>query len=87
MDAHPSVYKYVHALHHRSLDVNPFTSNSFHVLEAVGLTLFILPVMLLMPVSVFTLGIIQATGTFNNVKSHLGYELYPKFSKFHRSIC
>lgn len=78
---HPSVYKYVHALHHRSLDVNPYTSNSFHALEAVGLTLFILPIIMLMPVSAFALGITQALGTFNNIKSHLGYELYPKFFK------
>ena len=76
---HPSVYKYVHALHHRSLDVNPYTSNSFHVLEAVGLTFFVLPVIMLMPVSAFALGVTQAFGTFNNIKSHLGYELYPKF--------
>jgi ferredoxin-NADP reductase len=34
-----------------------------------------------MPVSVFALGITQAVGTFNNIKSHLGYELYPKFFK------
>jgi ferredoxin-NADP reductase/sterol desaturase/sphingolipid hydroxylase (fatty acid hydroxylase superfamily) len=78
---HPKIYKYIHAVHHKSLDVNPFTSNSFHVLEAVGLTLFILPIILLMPVSAFALGIVQATGIFNNIKSHLGYELYPAFFK------
>jgi ring-1,2-phenylacetyl-CoA epoxidase subunit PaaE len=76
---HPKVYKYVHALHHRSLDVNPFTSNAFHVIEAVWLTVWILPVFLLMPVSLFALGIMQALGLFNNLKSHLGYELYPQF--------
>ncbi|MEM7730120.1 MAG: sterol desaturase family protein [Pseudomonadota bacterium] len=76
---HPRVYRYVHALHHKSLDVNPFTSNSFHVIEAVGLTLFIVPVLMLMPVSAFALGVVQAMGLFNNVKSHLGYEFYPRF--------
>jgi ring-1,2-phenylacetyl-CoA epoxidase subunit PaaE len=78
----PSVYKYVHALHHKSLDVNPFTSNAFHVLEAVFLTLWILPLLLLMPVSATALGVVQALGMINNLKSHLGYELFPNlFSK------
>jgi ring-1,2-phenylacetyl-CoA epoxidase subunit PaaE len=75
----PKVYKYVHALHHRSLDVNPFTSTSFHVVESVLLTFWILPMVMIMPVSATALGIVQASGMFNNIKSHLGFELYPKF--------
>lgn len=76
---HPRLYKYVHALHHKSLDVNPFTSNSFHVAEAVWLTVWVVPFVMFVPVSAAALGVVQALGTFNNVKSHLGYELYPKF--------
>jgi ring-1,2-phenylacetyl-CoA epoxidase subunit PaaE len=75
----PSVYKYVHALHHKSLDVNPFTSNSFHLIEALALTLWILPFLYFIPVSPVALGIVQALGTFNNLKSHLGYEFFPNF--------
>jgi ring-1,2-phenylacetyl-CoA epoxidase subunit PaaE len=78
---HPRIYKYVHALHHKSLDVNPFTSNAFHVVEAVGLTLWVLPLLLLMPISAAALGIVQALGMINNLKSHLGYELFPAFFK------
>ncbi len=76
----PSIYKYVHALHHRSLDVNPFTSTSFHVIEAIWLTVWILPLVIFMPVSMTALGIVQVLGTLNNLKSHLGYELFPNFS-------
>ncbi|MFN8355275.1 MAG: sterol desaturase family protein [Spirosomataceae bacterium] len=76
---HPKVYKYVHALHHKSLDVNPFTSTSFHVIEAILLTLWILPLVLIMPISASALGVVQALGSFNNIKSHLGYELFPQF--------
>jgi ring-1,2-phenylacetyl-CoA epoxidase subunit PaaE len=75
----PSVYKYIHALHHKSLDVNPFTSNSFHVIEALALTLWVLPFLYFVPVSPVALGVVQALGTFNNLKSHLGYEFFPKF--------
>jgi ring-1,2-phenylacetyl-CoA epoxidase subunit PaaE len=77
----PSVYKYVHALHHKSLDVNPFTSNSFHMIEAIALTVWILPFLYFVPVSPVALGVVQALGTFNNLKSHLGYEFFPKFFK------
>jgi ring-1,2-phenylacetyl-CoA epoxidase subunit PaaE len=78
---HPSIYKYVHALHHRSLDVNPYTSLSFHVIEAVWLTLWMLPLALFMPISMKALGVMQVIGLFNNVKSHLGYEFFPGFFK------
>jgi ring-1,2-phenylacetyl-CoA epoxidase subunit PaaE len=74
-----SVYKYVHALHHKSLDVNPFTSNSFHMIESIMLTVWILPLVIFLPISPFSLGIVQALGMFNNLKSHLGYELFPGF--------
>ena len=76
---HPSIYKYVHALHHKSLDVNPYTSSSFHIIESLWLTLWLLPLALVMPISMTVLGIMQVIGTFNNLKSHLGYELFPKF--------
>jgi ring-1,2-phenylacetyl-CoA epoxidase subunit PaaE len=76
---HPSIYKYVHALHHKSLDVNPYTSTSFHTIEALWLTVWILPLVLVMPISMTALGVMQVLGTFNNLKSHLGYELFPKF--------
>ncbi len=76
---HQSIYKYVHALHHKSLDVNPYTSTSFHVIEALWLTVWILPLTMFMPVSMVALGVMQVLGTFNNLKSHLGYELFPNF--------
>ena len=76
---HPSIYKYVHALHHKSLDVNPYTSSSFHVIESLWLTFWLLPLAILMPISMTVLGIMQVIGTLNNLKSHLGYELFPKF--------
>jgi ring-1,2-phenylacetyl-CoA epoxidase subunit PaaE len=76
---HPKIYKYVHALHHRSLDVNPFTSTSFHVIESLWLTVWMLPLAYFMPISMTALGIMQVLGTLNNLKSHLGYELFPGF--------
>ena len=76
---HPSIYKYVHALHHKSLDVNPYTSSSFHIIESLWLTVWVLFLAMVMPISMTVLGIMQVIGTLNNLKSHLGYELFPKY--------
>jgi ring-1,2-phenylacetyl-CoA epoxidase subunit PaaE len=76
---HPKIYKYIHAVHHKSLDTTPFTTFSFHPIEGVLNTVWVLPLVIVMPVSLFALGIVQVFGMFNNIKSHLGYELYPKF--------
>jgi ring-1,2-phenylacetyl-CoA epoxidase subunit PaaE len=76
---HPRIYKYVHALHHKSLDVNPFTAQSFHVIEAMWLTGWLIPLAMMMPISMSALGVMQVLGMLNNLKSHLGYELFPGF--------
>jgi Delta7-sterol 5-desaturase len=80
---HPRVYKYVHAEHHRSIDVNPLTSLSFHWLEPLLLTLWIVPVALFVPIWAPVLGLMQVYGIYDNIKSHLGYELFPSW--FNRS--
>jgi ring-1,2-phenylacetyl-CoA epoxidase subunit PaaE len=76
---HPKIYKYIHAVHHKSLDTTPYTTFSFHPIEGLLNTVWVLPLAMVMPVSLFALGIVQVFGMFNNIKSHFGYELYPKF--------
>jgi Delta7-sterol 5-desaturase len=80
---HPRVYRFVHVEHHRSIIVNPFTSYSFHALEPVLLTLWLVPVALTVPIYAPILGLVQVYGLYENIKSHLGYELFSK--NFHRS--
>jgi Delta7-sterol 5-desaturase len=80
---HPRLYKHVHAEHHRSIDVNPLTSLSFHWLEPLLLTLWIVPAALLIPIWAPVLGVLQVYGLYDNIKSHLGYELFPAW--FNRS--
>jgi ring-1,2-phenylacetyl-CoA epoxidase subunit PaaE len=75
----PSLYKYIHAEHHKSLDTTPFTTYSFHVIEGVLNTLIIFVVLTVMPVSLGVLAVVQLFGLFNNIKSHSGYEFYPRF--------
>jgi Delta7-sterol 5-desaturase len=76
---HPKIYRHIHLEHHKSIDVDPFTSASFHGAEALLLTLWILPVALWMPIYAPVLGLIQIWGLLDNLKSHLGYEFYPKW--------
>ncbi len=75
----PKIYKHIHKEHHKSIDVNPFTSMSFHVIEAIILTFWILPVSFIFPIYVPTLILLQLWGLFDNVKAHLGYEFYPSW--------
>jgi sterol desaturase/sphingolipid hydroxylase (fatty acid hydroxylase superfamily) len=74
---HPALFRHVHVVHHRSVDVNPFTSYSFHVVEAVLLGLWIVPAAMLLPIPMSALAALQGIGLANNVMSHLGYEFLP----------
>jgi Delta7-sterol 5-desaturase len=74
---HPKIFKYIHLEHHKSVDVNPFTSMSFHFMEPFLLTLWIFPVAFFLPTYAPVLGLVQLWGLLENIKSHLGYEIYP----------
>lgn len=73
----PKIFRYVHAVHHKSVDVNPFSSYSFHALEGLILGGWVIPVVMLVPMYLPMFGVIQAVGLANNMMSHLGYEFLP----------
>jgi sterol desaturase/sphingolipid hydroxylase (fatty acid hydroxylase superfamily) len=75
---HPKLFRYVHAVHHKSVDVNPFSSYSFHWFEGIILGAWALPAVLIFPIFIPMLGALHAIGLVNNVMSHLGYEFLPK---------
>ena len=76
---HPKIFRFVHKVHHNSVDVNPFTSLSFHWIEALALTFWIIPASLVIPMYAPALGILQIWGFLDNVKSHVGYEFFPNW--------
>jgi sterol desaturase/sphingolipid hydroxylase (fatty acid hydroxylase superfamily) len=76
---HPKLFRYVHAVHHKSIDVNPFSSYSFHWFEGLILGAWALPVVLIFPIYLPMLGALHAVGLANNVMSHLGYEFFPRW--------
>ncbi len=75
---HPKLFRYVHAVHHKSVDVNPFSSYSFHWFEGFILGAWALPIAMFVPIYIPMLGALHAVGLANNVMSHLGYEFLPK---------
>jgi sterol desaturase/sphingolipid hydroxylase (fatty acid hydroxylase superfamily) len=76
---HPRLFRHVHAVHHKSVDVNPFTSYSFHAFEGFILGLWIVPASVLLPLPMAALAILQVVGLGNNVMAHLGYEFLPRW--------
>ena len=74
---HPKIFRYVHLEHHKSVDVNPFTSMSFHFIEPLLLSLWIIPVAYVFPIYAPVLMLVQVWGLLDNIKAHLGFELYP----------
>jgi len=73
------LYRHVHVVHHKSVAVNPFTSYSFHAFEAFVLGAWIVPVAAYLPLPVAALAAVQVIGLANNVMSHLGVELLPRW--------
>lgn len=76
---HPALFRHVHAVHHQSVDTNPFSSYSFHVVEALLISGWVLPVALFVPLPLAAFGAAQVIGTANNLMSHLGYEFLPRW--------
>jgi sterol desaturase/sphingolipid hydroxylase (fatty acid hydroxylase superfamily) len=76
---HPKLFRYVHAVHHKSVDVNPFSSYSFHWFEGMILGAWVLPVVIFVPIYLPMIGLLHGIGLANNVMSHLGYELFPRW--------
>ncbi len=76
---HRKLFRYVHAVHHRSVDTNPFTSYSFHAIEGFLLGAWTIPFLMLVPTPLPALGVTLIVGTANNFMSHLGYEFLPKW--------
>jgi Delta7-sterol 5-desaturase len=75
----PLLFRWVHAVHHKSVDVNPFSSYSFHAFEGFILGAWIIPFFVLVPFYLPALGVLQGVGLANNVMAHLGYELLPRW--------
>lgn len=79
---HPSVFKFVHLIHHKSTNPSPFAAYAFHPLEAIVEAGIFIVFVFTIPVHLFHLLFFFLFMIVYNVYGHLGWELYPKgFSK------
>jgi lathosterol oxidase len=75
---HPSLFKIVHLVHHKSTNPSPFAAYAFHPLEAIVEAGIFLVFVFTMPVHLFHLLFFFLFMIVYNVYGHLGWELYPK---------
>ena len=80
---HPTLFKYVHLVHHKSTNPSPWTAYAFHPLEAV-LEAMIIPILAFsIPIHAHAISWFFLFQIIYNVYGHLGFELYPK--GFHKT--
>lgn len=76
---HPKLFHRVHKIHHYSVDPNPFTTYSFHPLEAAILFLGQMITLSIIPVHDLAVSIWALLTLLNGIVIHLGYEIYPQW--------
>ncbi len=76
---HPKIFKHAHLLHHRSTNPSPWTSYSFHFIEAWAEGLVLLVITVIIPMNILSITLFVLLGFIINVYGHLGYEIAPKW--------
>ncbi|MDO3640470.1 sterol desaturase family protein [Mucilaginibacter sp. L3T2-6] len=78
------LFKWVHRVHHLSVNPTPFAAYAFHPVEAV-IEVGIIPLIaFIIPHHATTIVIFGLYSLLMNVMGHLGYELFPKGFASHR---
>ena len=75
---HKSLFKYIHKVHHESVNPSPWAAYAFHPWEAV-IQAMVLPILIfILPLHELTLFVFLAYMIVRNVIGHLGFEILPK---------
>ncbi len=74
----PSIFKYVHKIHHLSTNPSPWAAYAFHPIEAVFEASVIYLIVFIIPFHTSALFAFLVFMIIYNVYGHLGFELYPK---------
>jgi len=79
---HPKLFRFVHLIHHKSVNPSPWAAYAFHPIEAVLEAGIVVVFLFSIPIHKLHLGLFFLFMIIYNIYGHLGYELYPKgFSK------
>lgn len=76
---HKRLFKVTHLVHHQSTNPSPWTSYSFHFLEAWTEGAVLLVIVLIMPVHQLVVVWFTIVGFVINVYGHLGFEIAPNW--------
>lgn len=79
---HKKLFRLTHLVHHQSTNPSPWTSYSFHLLEAIAEGLVLIPIVFVLPVHPLTILLFTVAGFIINVYGHLGYEIAPKWFRY-----
>lgn len=80
---HPTLFKHIHLVHHKSHNPTPWTAYAFHPAEGL-LEAMIIPILAFsLPLHSSAMGSFFLFQIAYNVYGHLGFELYPR--NFHKS--
>jgi lathosterol oxidase len=88
---HSDYFYWIHKHHHRSITPNPLTAFSFHPLEALMTGGFVVIMVVLFDLHLYSIIAVNAYGVINSVIVHCGHEVYPswwyknKYSKYYIS--
>lgn len=75
---HKKIFRFTHKVHHQSTNPSPWTSYSFHILEAVAEGGILLVLAFTLPMHPDVLILFTVVSLIINVYGHLGYEIMPK---------
>lgn len=75
---HKKIFDWTHLVHHRSVNPSPWTSYSFHFLEAWTEGGVLVAIVLVLPVHPLTILLFTVTSFIINVYGHLGFEIVPR---------
>ncbi len=75
---HPKIFKWVHLIHHKSVNPSPWAAYAFHPFEALIEGSIILIVVFTIPIHVYAVGLFMFFMLTFNIYGHLGYEIFSK---------
>lgn len=70
----PGWYQKIHFVHHQSVNPSPFTSLSFHPVEAIIQAAILPLIVIIIPAHPFSIFIFLIFMVYKNVRGHAGYE-------------
>ncbi|WP_109698991.1 sterol desaturase family protein [Chitinophaga deserti] len=75
---HKKLFRFTHKVHHQSVNPSPWTSYSFHILEAIAEGGILVVLAFTLPMHADVLIMFTVVSLIINVYGHLGYEIMPK---------